>query len=271
MTEQRFFVSEAPDGDSLPREEEQAGRVWLVTGAGRRRGIGAAILREAVARGARRLAFTATERGIDEAIAVESELRDLGATPLLLTGNIARQAEAERWVDVVVDTFGRLDVLINNAGISGPLDAFVNMAPEQVREVFDVNLLGNLWVTQAAVRQMQLQDPQDGRIVFTGSMAYRGAVRRLPYGISKAALLGTAAGLAREYPEIRFFMLNPGLTHTDMMADYSQEQIASILRVTGQPDIDTPDRLARVFLDLVSPNSTAVSGATYRYDGERLN
>jgi 7-alpha-hydroxysteroid dehydrogenase len=271
MATEKLFRSKLPSDTAIDATREQEGKVWLVTGAGRRRGIGAAILREAVARGARSLAFTTTERSLPEAVQVESELTASGARTLLLTGDVTKPGVAESWVQRTADEFGQLDVVVNNIGGGGPYGRFVDLTAEQVRETMEVNFFGNLWVAKAAIVQMLRQRPPAGTIVFTGSMAYRGAVYRIPYGVAKAALVGTVAGLAREYPDLKFYVLNPRLTQTDLIAEYTEEQVRNVLRATGQPAIDTPIQVARAFLDLVAPDSNAESGGTYSVTGERLN
>jgi len=163
-----------------------AAKVALVTGAGS--GIGRqaalALLREGYAvvlAGRRREALAATAR----------QARSLQSPVLIVPTDVTNPAAVKALFARTKSTFGRLDVLFNNAGVFGPAVPLEEVTPRQWREVVDVNLTGTFLCTQEAFRLMKAQRPRGGRIINNGSIsAHSPRPDSAPYTATKHAILG---------------------------------------------------------------------------------
>ena len=165
-------------------------RIAIVTGAGS--GIGRAValaLREAgwsVALAGRRA----------EALEETARLAD-GARMLAVPTDVSDPASVDALFAKVVETFGRVDLLFNNAGITAPPIPLDEMASEAIRQVIDVNVTGSLYCGRAALGAMRHQTPQGGRIINNGSVsAFLPRPMSAPYTASKHAITGLTKALA---------------------------------------------------------------------------
>ena len=175
-------------------------RVAIVTGAGR--GIGRAHTLELASRGAR---VVVADLGGDidghgsshgPADDVVGEIRTAGGEAVACYGSVAIEADATAIVDTALDAFGRLDVVINNAGIHDPAP-FESLSVEQFRRMFDVHFFGTMMVTHAAWPHFLAAGY--GRVVNTTSEAMLGGIAQLTsYGAAKGAVFGLTRNLATE-------------------------------------------------------------------------
>jgi NAD(P)-dependent dehydrogenase (short-subunit alcohol dehydrogenase family) len=190
----------------------------LVTGA--RRGIGRAIA-EALARAGYDLALFDRERSDD----TDAACHAAGAASLILTGDLADIAAHDGMVATIAERFGRLDCLVNNAGIGAPVRGdLLELAPHNFDTVIAVNLRGTMFLTHAVARWMRDHPAQTGtsRSVVTVTSVSAGMANpeRVEYCVSKAALSMWVKALAvRLAPEgISVFEVRPGIIRTDMTA-----------------------------------------------------
>ncbi|MFO7170481.1 MAG: SDR family oxidoreductase [Chloroflexota bacterium] len=186
-----------------------AGKAVLITGGSR--GLGLVMARMLADQGAR-LAIMA--RGLEDIEQAGQELSARGARVLAIQGDVRRPEEARRAVEHVVEQFGRIDVLINNAGVIqfGPL---AHMTVDDFRDALDVHLWGPVHTSLAAAAHMRRQG--GGRIVNIASFAGQVAAPHLvPYSTSKFALVGFSDGLRAELAadNIRVTTVCPGLMRT---------------------------------------------------------
>ena len=169
------------------------GQVAVVTGAGR--GMGRTHALDLARRGATVVVNDLPEDGVAQAVV--AEIVAAGGNAVAIEGSVAAQDGAETLLGTVFEQFGRVDILIYNAGIvrSSPYEI---MSDEQLNSVLEVNLLGMMFATRAAYRQMKARSY--GRIVIIGSQVgllgmHGGMVN---YGATKGAALGVTVNLARE-------------------------------------------------------------------------
>ena len=234
-----------------------AGKVAVVTGASK--GIGAAIAKALAAEGAAVVVNHASSKsGAD---AVVAAITGAGGRAVAVGGNVAKAAEARGIVDAAVKTYGRLDILVNNAGIYGflPLE---EITEESFHQQFNINVLGLLLTTQAAVRHMG----EGGSIINLGSLVTRvtppgSAV----YTGTKGAVSGITGVLARELGprKIRVNTVSPGMVETEgthtagfIGSAFHQDAVAKTpLGRTGQPD-----DIASVVTFLASEDSRWLTG-----------
>ncbi len=195
-----------------------SGQSVLVTGAGR--GIGEALARALAASGAR-VAIHAN-RSLERAVALASEI---GGGAQVFRADLALAADASRLVPDVIDAFGRLDVLVNNAGIAleAPLDAPDQEWLDRWDQTLDINLRSTALLCRATIRHVQTRDG-GGRIINIASRAaFRGDTSDyLAYAASKGGMVSLTRSVARAYGAIGVtaFIIAPGFTRSDMAQEF---------------------------------------------------
>jgi 3-oxoacyl-[acyl-carrier protein] reductase len=233
-----------------------AGRVALVTGAGS--GIGEATARRFAAEGA-----IVVVNDVDEGRA-QAVARAIGA--VAIAANVTRRDEVEQMAARVVAELGRLDVLINNAGINR--DAMSHkMTDEQWDTVLAVNLKGTFLCAQAALPRMR--ERGWGRVVNTSSVGSLGNIGQANYAASKAGVIGLTRTLALEYAKygITVNCVAPGAVLTPMLAgvpDPIKEKITAGIPVGRIAD---PAEIAAVHAFLASDDAGYVTGQVLFVDG----
>ena len=239
------------------------GQVAVITGAGR--GIGRAIALAYAREGARLALAARSESELQEAVAAVSEL---GAEAIAVPTDVTSQEDAERLAGKVVDRFGRIDVLVNNAGISGPVGPLQgNDVAEWVNTV-NVNLTGTFLVCRAVIPVM-LEQPGGKIINLSGAGATNAWSNMSAYCSSKAAVVRLTEVLAQELDGMGITVnaLGPGSVHTSMW-DRMTEQAADAgadfihqlgLRVTSGGGASI-DECAELAVWLASAESGALTG-----------
>ncbi|MFG3300544.1 SDR family NAD(P)-dependent oxidoreductase [Micromonospora chersina] len=237
------------------------GKVALVTGGSR--GIGAAVALRLAQEGAD-VALT-YERRADRAAELVEQIKAVGRRALAVPADSADPAAARAAVDRVAGEFGRLDVLVNNAGVflTGPV---TELGTDEVERTIAVNVRAPFVFAQAAVGHLT----DGGRIVNIGSnVAERAVFPGLAlYSMSKTALLGLTRGLARELGGrgITVNLVNPGPTDTD--ANPADGPNADAIRgFTALGRYAAPAEIAAVVAFLAGPGGGYVTGATINADG----
>jgi NAD(P)-dependent dehydrogenase (short-subunit alcohol dehydrogenase family) len=238
-----------------------SGKAALVTGGSR--GIGAAIARH-LAQGGADVAITYSASA-DKANAVVAEIRSLGRRSHSLKADSADPAAVTAAVEQSAREFGRLDILINNAGIYVPAK-FETTSLDDMDRMWAVNVRAPIVGSQVALKYMG----DGGRIINIGSCL----AERVPgpgvtlYAMSKAAIVGFTKGLARDLGPrgITVNNIEPGPIDTDMNpasgegADYQRSLVA-----TGQ--YGTPDDIAAMVAFLAADTGRNITGASYLIDG----
>lgn len=218
------------------------GRIAVVTGASR--GIGAAVAKRFAAEGAQLVLIARTVGGLEE---LDDEIRAAGGLqPVLVPHDLRDFDGLDRLGASLNERFGRLDILVGNAGILGPLTPVGHIPPEAWQEVMDINVTANYRLIRSLDPLLRLSDA--GRAVFvtsgaaSGRMAYWG-----PYAISKAALEALVRSYAAEIikTNVRANLLSPGPIRTGMRAAAFPGEDPLSLR--------TPEEISDLFLDLASP------------------
>ncbi|CAM5228264.1 glucose 1-dehydrogenase [Streptomyces xanthochromogenes] len=238
------------------------GRVAVVTGASSGLGVAfATALAEAgadVVLGARRT---------QKLEAVRTAVEKLGRRAIAVPTDIAKPEDCRALVDAAVRTFGRLDVLVNNAGISSEIPA-AQETPKQFREVVDINLNGSYWMAQAA-----------GAVMLPGSVIVNissilalvtGGLPQAAYSASKAGLLGLTRDLAQQWTPtkgIRVNALAPGLFTSEMTDGYAEGYLEAMMPRVLAGRVGQPEELAAALVFLVSDASSYITGTTLTVDG----
>src|SRR5580693_2139587 len=239
------------------------GRVALVTGG--TRGIGAAITEILAQCGASVAA--GYNRGKESAEKFQQRMAEQGAKISVHQGRVNDADDCNRVVKEVMDNFGRVDYLVNNAGIT--VDKTVRkMTVDDWRQVLDVNLLGAFQMTKAVLEHMI--ERGSGRIVNISSViGETGNIGQANYAASKAGLFGFTKSLALEMAQkgITVNCVAPGFIETEMVAAIPANVLESIVAKIPQRRLGSVDEVARVVRFLLEDESSYITGAEYSING----
>ena len=238
------------------------GSVAVITGA--TRGIGFATAKLFLENNAKVVIFGSKEESVNKALDKLSEYKDniLGMYP-----NLNSESEVADALKKIVDKFGKIDILINNAGISSstPLD---NYTYEEFSKIMDLNVNAMFLCTKLVVPYMK--ENGGGVILNTSSMvSIYGQSAGVGYPTSKFAVNGMTKSLARELGKykIRVNAVAPGVINTDMVSSLPKEVIAPIIAGIPLGRIGEPEDIANAFLYLASPMASFVTGEILSVDG----
>src|SRR5579872_6569156 len=238
-------------------------RVAIVTGG--TRGIGAAIT-SLLARNGVRVA-AGYSRGKESAEKLQSELGAQGATISIHQGRVDEPADCQRVVQEVLDRYGRVDWLVNNAGIT--VDKTVRkMTPEDWQAVLNVNLFGAFAMTKAVLEHMI--ERGSGRIVNISSViGETGNVGQANYAASKAGLFGLTKSLALEMATkgITVNCVAPGFIATEMVEAIPEATLSKVVQKIPVRRLGQPEEVARVVQFLLDDASSYITGAVYTVNG----
>jgi 3-oxoacyl-[acyl-carrier protein] reductase len=236
------------------------GKVAVVTGASK--GIGAAIAEHLAAEGASVVVnYAASKAGAD---AVVRRINDKGGTAVAVQADVSRPDDIKRLFAQTKAAYGKLDVLVNNAGTYefAPLDA---VTPEHFHKQFNLNVLGLLLATQEAVKLMA---PTGGSIINISSIAGPMPVENASvYSATKAAVDAVTIALSKELgpKRIRVNSLNPGMVETEGLhaAGIAESDFRKTVEAqTPLGRIGQPDDIARVAVFYASDDAAWVTGQT---------
>jgi len=242
-------------------------KVAIITGGAGRNGLGFTTARMMAAQGAR-VAILDLE-GADPAGAAAS----LGAGHLGLVADVTSKASCDAAVARVVQAFGRIDVLVNNAGITQPVKT-LEISGADYDRILDVSLRGTLYMSQAVLPAMQ--ESQSGSIICISSVSAQrgGGILGGPhYSAAKAGVLGLARAMAREFgPQgIRINCITPGLIGTDIIKGKLDEQRkAEIAETIPMARLGRADDIAGACVFLASELSGYCTGITLDVNGGML-
>jgi 3-oxoacyl-[acyl-carrier protein] reductase len=242
------------------------GKMVIVTGAAR--GIGEGIALKLAAHGAH-IAFTyVSESSAEKATALEEKLKSLGVQAKAYRSNAGDFAESETFVNNVVKEWGRVDVCVNNAGISKD-NLLLRMTPESWDDVMAVNLKSVFNMTKQVVRPMMKQ--KSGSIINMSSViGLMGNAGQGSYAASKAGIIGFTKSVAKELGSraIRCNAIAPGFVETDMTGYLKEGEQADKYKA-GIPlgRFGTAEDIANVTLFLASDLSAYVTGQVLSVDG----
>jgi 3-oxoacyl-[acyl-carrier protein] reductase len=239
------------------------GKVALVTGASK--GIGAAIAVQLAAEGAAVVVnYASSKQGADKVV---ERIVKAGGRAIAVGANLAHPAEIQALATATKEAYGKIDVLVNNAGVYEflPLDA---ITPEHIRTHFDLNVMGLLLMTKAAVGEFP---GEGGSVINISSGAGRsGAPGGSVYSGTKAAVDTITLSLARELGprNIRVNAVSPGLVWTEGTAAMKGSPIEMrIVSETPLARVGVPEDIAKVVVFLASAESAWINGEVVQVSG----
>jgi NAD(P)-dependent dehydrogenase (short-subunit alcohol dehydrogenase family) len=242
-----------------------SGKVALVTGASS--GLGAAFAVGLAAAGAD---VVICARRVDRLEQTAQQVRAAGRRCLAIEADVTSVEDCDRVVREAVETFGAVDVLINNAGIATAYPA-TREEPDEFRRVIDVNLMGTYWMAQACGRVM----PSGASIINIGSVLGQTSVGlpQAAYSASKAAIIGLTRDLALQWTGrkgIRVNALAPGYFPTEMLDEYDAGYLERTLERIPVHRLGDPQELVAAAVFLASDAASYITGVVLPVDGGLL-
>ncbi|MEE8395456.1 MAG: glucose 1-dehydrogenase [bacterium] len=240
------------------------GQVALVTGGGQ--GIGAETARMLAAGGAKVVLADWNE---EAARGIAAEIEGKGGTAQAVLCDVSKKEDAEAAVALAVKDYGRVDILINNAGITRD-SSLLKMEPHQWEQVIGINLTGIFFMSQAAGRAMR--DQQYGRIVSASSTSAFGNFGQSNYSATKAGVLGITRTMSIELARygVTVNAIAPGFIETAMTDAIPAEQRELAASKIPVGRIGVPADIARTYLFLASPQASFITGQLIIVDGGRM-
>jgi 3-oxoacyl-[acyl-carrier protein] reductase len=244
-------------------------KIALITGGGN--GIGRAIVLRFLEEGAKVVTIDLDEAGLEE---TRKEAEQAGGKVLILKANVSVREDVQGVVDSILKEYGKLDVLINNAGITRDglttrvKDGEVKyMSDENWDAVLGVNLKGTWLCSQIASVPMMKQ--KYGRIVNTASIAAIGNIGQANYAASKAGVIGLTQTLALEWARFNIAVncIAPGGTKTRMTAAIPENIMTGLLEKIPLKRMAEPSEIAAVHTFLASDQASYITGQVIFVDG----
>ncbi len=244
-------------------------KVAIVTGGGS--GIGRATALRLAKEGSAVVVCDLNQVGVDETIQLVGAQ---GGRASAVVGDVAKRGDAQSMVDAALEKYGRLDILINNAGIARDAltvrvkdDEIKLMSEEQWDAVLAVNLKGTWLMAQLAAVPMIKQ--KYGRMVNTASIAVKGNIGQANYAASKAGVIGLTRTLALEWARFNIAVncVAPGGVNTPMTATIPEKIKEAVIERIPLKRMAEPDEIAAVHAFLASDDASYITGQVIWVDG----
>ncbi|WP_280295736.1 SDR family NAD(P)-dependent oxidoreductase [Nocardia abscessus] len=238
-------------------------KVAVITGASS--GLGAGFARALAQAGAD---VVLAARRADKLEEVAKQVRELGRRALVVGTDVGDPTQCQTMADVAITEYGRIDILINNAGVGTAVPA-LKESPDEFRRVVDLNLNGAYWAAQACAQRMG----SGSSIVNIASVLglIKSYAPQAAYAASKAGLIGLTRDLAQQWSGRRGIRVNaiaPGYFASEMTAAVPEEELMTFLRQTSPLGrLGRQHELDAAVVFLASPASSYVTGATLAVDG----
>jgi NAD(P)-dependent dehydrogenase (short-subunit alcohol dehydrogenase family) len=242
-----------------------SGKVALITGASR--GIGQAIAARLSEAGAKVVLSSRKQEGVDE---VADAIRATGGEALGVAAHNGDKAALQALAQAALDTYGRIDILVNNAATNPHFGPLLDAEDSHWQKIIEVNLMGNVWLTQAVVPTMRANG--GGKIINIASVnGLRPGSMQGIYSITKAGVINLTQTLAMELAvdNIQVNAIAPGLIQTKFAraiweADYL---VNPIIQRTPAKRLGQPDDIAGMVVYLAAPASNFATGQVFVIDG----
>ena len=239
------------------------GKSAIVTGSSR--GIGRAVAIELARQGCDVLVNYS--RNQSAATEVQEEIIQQGRKSIIFQADVGNLSHHQPLIEAAIDAFGKVDLLVNNAGIMLP-DLLTMVTDEELDQQINLNIKGVLYCMQHAVRMMTRQE--SGKIINLSSIIGRfGTPGHAAYAATKGAVISMTLSAAKELGTcgITVNCIAPGIVKTDLIADIKEDELKQITRQIALNRIGQPRDIANVVLFLSSSLSDYISGQIIGVDG----
>ncbi|MDW3864891.1 SDR family oxidoreductase [Staphylococcus saprophyticus] len=204
----------------------------------------------------------------EDAEAVVEQISSLGVTAKAYAHDLKKVEDSQKLIEKVVADFGELNILVNNGGVQFPQDHFEDIAPEQIKETFETNIFGMMFLSQAAVPHLK---EGDAIINTTSVTAYRGSAHLIDYSATKGAIVAFTRSLATTLMSkgIRVNAVAPGPIYTPLIpATFSEDKVENQGGETPMERRGQPAELAPSYVFLASyADSSYITGQVIHVNG----
>ncbi|MEJ7472566.1 SDR family oxidoreductase [Staphylococcus saprophyticus] len=204
----------------------------------------------------------------EDAEAVVEQISSLGVTAKAYAHDLKKVEDSQKLIEKVVADFGELNILVNNGGVQFPQDHFEDIAPEQIKETFETNIFGMMFLSQAAVPHL---NEGDAIINTTSVTAYRGSAHLIDYSATKGAIVAFTRSLATTLMSkgIRVNAVAPGPIYTPLIpATFSEDKVENQGGETPMERRGQPAELAPSYVFLASyADSSYITGQVIHVNG----
>jgi len=250
---------------SVDPKEHLDGKVAIVTGGGT--GIGAACAETLAAAGAKIVVAARRKEKLESTV---SSIREAGGEAIAVSADVTKQEDIDKIVSETISTYGRIDILVSNAGMALPRCHTFDFTREDWRRIFDLNLDAGYFLAQACGKEMAKTG--GGRIVFMTSQRGISAMQNIaPYCITKGAVMAMVKALAIDLApyQINVNGVAPGYVMTDMVSGLlaDEARLKNVLDKTPLGKMGNTDEMAAAVLYFCLPQSSYTTGQTAILDG----
>lgn len=204
----------------------------------------------------------------EDAEAVVEQISSLGVTAKAYAHDLKKVEDSQKLIEKVIADFGELNILVNNGGVQFPQDHFEDIAPEQIKETFETNIFGMMFLSQAAVPHLK---EGDAIINTTSVTAYRGSAHLIDYSATKGAIVAFTRSLATTLMSkgIRVNAVAPGPIYTPLIpATFSEDKVENQGGETPMERRGQPAELAPSYVFLASyADSSYITGQVIHVNG----
>lgn len=204
----------------------------------------------------------------EDAEAVVEQISSLGVTAKAYAHDLKKVEDSQKLIEKVVADFGELNILVNNGGVQFPQDHFEDIAPEQIKETFETNIFGMMFLSQVAVPHLK---EGDAIINTTSVTAYRGSAHLIDYSATKGAIVAFTRSLATTLMSkgIRVNAVAPGPIYTPLIpATFSEDKVENQGGETPMERRGQPAELAPSYVFLASyADSSYITGQVIHVNG----
>lgn len=204
----------------------------------------------------------------EDAEAVVEQISSLGVTAKAYAHDLKKVEDSQKLIEKVIADFGELNILVNNGGVQFPQDHFEDITPEQIKETFETNIFGMMFLSQAAVSHLK---EGDAIINTTSVTAYRGSAHLIDYSAAKGAIVAFTRSLATTLMSkgIRVNAVAPGPIYTPLIpATFSEDKVENQGGETPMERRGQPAELAPSYVFLASyADSSYITGQVIHVNG----
>ncbi|OEL03029.1 SDR family oxidoreductase [Staphylococcus saprophyticus] len=204
----------------------------------------------------------------EDAEAVVEQISSLGVTAKAYAHDLKKVEDSQKLIEKVIADFGELNILVNNGGVQFPQDHFEDIAPEQIKETFETNIFGMMFLSQEAVPHLK---EGDAIINTTSVTAYRGSAHLIDYSATKGAIVAFTRSLATTLMSkgIRVNAVAPGPIYTPLIpATFSEDKVENQGGETPMERRGQPAELAPSYVFLASyADSSYITGQVIHVNG----
>src|SRR5919206_2557923 len=255
--------------DDQDKNHKGRGKIAIVTGSSE--GIGKAIV-VAFARSGEYSGVVVNSRKIEEAQKVADELKKLGCDSIAIHADVSKENDCIRLIEDTIRNYGRIDVLVNNAGIQKDVP-FEQTSIEEWYKIIGVDLTGPFVCSREAIKHMEKQKEPNGGCIINISSVHQTIPKPhyVPYATSKAGIEMMTKTMALELAKdkIRVNVVAPGAIDTEMNVELKENknELNKVLKHIPLGRIGTPEEVSNVVEFLASDKASYITGASYFVDG----